>query len=452
MKTQKASAALGRSITHPISAIIRWVRETRGSVMAMVAISLPVVVGAAGLGVDMSSWYSQRRNAQNIADSAAVAATHAKMNGASQQEIEAEALAEAQRNGYEGNPGDEFTLNLLNGEQVGAATAEIEVTVRQSAPLYFATIFVDFEPTVAASAQAGIRSNGENCIIGLHEYAPHTVNFMGNTTVVAECGVYSHSEAEESLYVGGNATLYANPAQARGDIVASGSGEIYSENGNLMPWQGIANPDPYASLELASDMPTGCTINGLNVGSSDTESIAPPTANGSMMICDEFTVRGDLDLAPGTYYIYDADITINSQAEVTCSSCTGGAGVTLVVTGSSAANVGDIRINGGATVDLKAPDSGHYAGLLLYKDRLADGSGTNTLNGGSTMMLKGGVYAPTERLDFIGGTDLPGCIHMVALYIDFSGDSHLQNDPAVCTEVGLGGGSTTQQRQVVLLN
>lgn len=448
MKTQIVSIAMVRTAA---AAIRDWIRDTRGAAMVMVAVTLPVLLGMAGLGVDLSGWYAERRITQNMADSAAVAATHAKMAGKTQQEIEAEALAEAQRNGYQAAPGDEIVVTLLGSTPNGAATSEVEVIIRRAAPAFFTSLFINYEPMVAASAKGGIRSNGENCIIGLHEYQPRTVNFMGNTTVVAECGVYSHSEANESLYVGGNATLFANPAQARGDIVASGSGEIYSENGNLMPFQGIQNPDPWASLQIAGDMPTGCTINGLNVGSNQTQSIAPPVANGAVKICGEFTVRGDLDLAPGTYYIYDADITINSQATVTCSICVGSDGVTLVVTGSSASNVGDIRINGGATVELKAPGTGHYAGLLLYKDRIADGSGTNRLNGGSNMFLKGGVYAPTERLDFIGGTDLPGCIQMVALFIDFSGNSYLQNDEAVCADVGLGGSSSTEQLQVVLL-
>ncbi|MEX2409390.1 MAG: Tad domain-containing protein, partial [Rhodovibrionaceae bacterium] len=232
MKTEVSEAPFGH---RAIDGVKTWVKETKGSVMVLVALSLPVVVGVAGLGIDLSSWYAERRMTQNIADSAVVAATHAVMAGQDQQGVEAEAMAEAQRNGYKARPGDELVVTLLGGTSMGAATAEVEVLVHRSAPVFFTSLFVDYQPAVAASAMGGVRGNGTNCIIGLDPYAPHTVNFMGNTTVNVGCGVYSHSEAAESLYVGGNATLYANPAQARGDIIVSGSGEIYSANGNLMP-------------------------------------------------------------------------------------------------------------------------------------------------------------------------------------------------------------------------
>lgn len=463
MKTEIEKARkLGQFLT-------RWLKETRGSMMTMVAFGLPVILGMAGMGIDLSNWYAERRSTQNIADSASVAATHAVMAGKSDQDVIAEALAEAQRNGYGAGPGDAFNVEFLNGVTVGGTPASVKVTVTQATPAFFTSIFIDFEPKVTASAMGGIRSNGTNCIIGLHGYDPKTVNFMGNTTVIAECGVYSHSEAAESLHVGGNATLYANPAQARGDIVASGNGEIHSANGNLMSFQGILNPDPYAHYGYPTA--PACSIPGLNVGSSDVVTIGPSVpgggASGSMTICTEFTVRGDLNLYPGTYYIYDADVTINSQATVQCVSdaagnpCTGTDGVTLVITGSSAGGFGgDIRVNGGATVDLKAPgnvtngDAYPYPGLVVFKDQRADSTATNVnlFNGGSTMMFKGGIYIANETIDFLGGADLPGCIHLVGLHIYFSGDSYLQNDPAVCSDVAVDEASTTQQRQVVLLN
>ncbi len=449
MKTHTALATMGHAFYQGVNG---WLKETKGSVMVLMALSLPVVVGVTGLGVDLSSWYAERRLTQNIADSAVVAATHAVMAGMDQQGVEAEALSEAQRNGYESRAGDEFVVTLLNGEAMGASTAEVQVLVRRTAPVFFTSMFIDYKPSVAASAMGGIRGNGTNCIIGLDPYAPHTVNFMGNTTVNVGCGVYSHSEAAESLYVGGNATLYANPAQARGDIIVSGSGEIYSANGNLMPFNAINNPDPYADTSFPA-APGSCDYSGqFRVKPNRYDSLAPSSPGGSYKLCGDFNIQGDLDMAPGTYYIHNGDISINSQAEIHCPSCTSGSGLTIVMTGSSAGSVGDIHINGGAVIDIKAPSTGAFAGIVLYKDRTADSGGSNLLNGGSTMELRGAIYIPTQAVDFRGGADLPGCIHLIARMIDFSGNSYLRNDEAVCTDVGISVESSTQQRQVVLLN
>ena len=440
---QVNSTRLGRACARAVST---WLKDTRGSTIILLGFGMPVFAAVAGLGLDLSNWYAERRMTQNIADSAAVAGTHALMNGADQQAIEAEAIEEAIRNGYEAEPGDELTVELLGG-----GDGEVRVTVRRGASAFFTSIFIDFEPKVAAAATGGIRGSGTNCIVGLDPSAPATVNFMGNTTVDVGCGVYSHSEAADALTVGGSATLYANPAQARGDIVVSGSGEIHSANGNLMPFNAIQNPDPYAD-SVFPEAPASCDVTGeFKVKSNRYDSIAPSSPGGAMKICGDFTIQGDLDMAPGTYYIYEGDITINAQAEIHCPTCTGSDGLTIVMTGGNGSSVGDIHINGGAVIDIKAPATGPFAGIVLYKDRIANENGSNLLNGGSTMELRGAVYMPTQPIDFRGGADLPGCIHLIARMVDFSGNSFLRNDEAVCADVGISVANSTQQRQVVLV-
>lgn len=54
---------------------------------------------------------------------------------------------------------------------------------------------------------------GNICVIGLDEDNGRTVEFIGNTYANVGCGVASNSSSEDALYVGGNATLIANPAQ-----------------------------------------------------------------------------------------------------------------------------------------------------------------------------------------------------------------------------------------------
>ena len=55
----------------------------RGTVAALVGITLPLIVGVTAIGLDGGVMYLQRRQAQSAADSAALAAAYALNNGAS---------------------------------------------------------------------------------------------------------------------------------------------------------------------------------------------------------------------------------------------------------------------------------------------------------------------------------------------------------------------------------
>jgi len=68
----------------------RLLGDRRGSVAAIMAVLLPALVGALGVGFEVSNWYRQARSMQNAADSAALAAA---LNGGSNYDIEAKAVA-----------------------------------------------------------------------------------------------------------------------------------------------------------------------------------------------------------------------------------------------------------------------------------------------------------------------------------------------------------------------
>ena len=69
-------------------------------------------------------------------------------------------------------------------------------------------------------------------------------------------------------------------------------------------------------------------------------------------------------------------------------------GVTFILTSSTAAtnpgSIAQVSINGGATLNLTAPDTGTYAGVIMYQDRRAD-FGTSNINGNSSTFFHGPV-------------------------------------------------------------
>ncbi len=70
---------------------ITMARDTAGAVLIWVALMTPVFLGIAGLGLDTSMWFMERRVMQSAADMAAIAATNALSNGGDQAALQAAA-------------------------------------------------------------------------------------------------------------------------------------------------------------------------------------------------------------------------------------------------------------------------------------------------------------------------------------------------------------------------
>ena len=61
-------------------------------------------------------------------------------------------------------------------------------------------------------------------------------------------------------------------------------------------------------------------------------------------------------------------------------------------------------MSGGASVNLTAPSSGAWQGILFYQDR-ADTTGS-TLVGGTNQLMNGVVYFPSAHLNYTGGSSV----------------------------------------------
>jgi len=82
-------------------------------------------------------------------------------------------------------------------------------------------------------------------------------------------------------------------------------------------------------------------------------------------------------------------------------------------------------------LNLSAPASGEYAGVLIYQDGAANVGGTNKLNGDASTILKGAIYTPTQKLVVTGNAgfgDQNSFMPMIADTVSFSGSSVIQSD------------------------
>ena len=85
---------------------------------------------------------------------------------------------------------------------------------------------------------------------------------------------------------------------------------------------------------------------------------------------------------------------------------------------------GGVNMTGGATVNLSAPTSGTYQGILFYQAR---GNITeSTLVGGTTQLMNGVLYFPSARLNYTGGSTVNAtATTIVADTLNMVGNSYI---------------------------
>ena len=76
---------------HVISLLRQFSSDRRANTAIMFALSLPILVGMSGLGVETGYWYFKQRELQTAADVAAIAGAVEKRSGKSSGQITAAA-------------------------------------------------------------------------------------------------------------------------------------------------------------------------------------------------------------------------------------------------------------------------------------------------------------------------------------------------------------------------
>jgi len=426
----------------------RFLGDQAGTSFIITALAFPVVLGFAGLGIDAAMWYADKRQNQSIADNAAVAGTVALSRdpGLSLSDLEIVVRGAAADNGFVHGSQGAVTVNSPPTAGPNAGTAGfVEVVVAQTARTYFSTMIVDQPFTMRARAVGGISTFGEHCVVGLDETADRAVEFIGTADVTSACGIASNSSSDEAIYIGGNATLTAQPLQAYGDIKQSGSATVTHH----APPQPLSErvPDPYAGIldELQADPACAGTKQPQKLNSSDSP-VSPGRYCGGIKI-----TGGNVDFLPGTYILDNGGFTMTGGN-------VSGEGVTFVLTAMDAKDLGSFNLTGGA-IDQRAPADefeGEYPGMLFIQDPFVPDLDTtpnlpkNKLTGGSSMSLDGALYFPKTDVEFRGGASgSVNCTLIVARRVSFAGNSHLENDADACLQAGLDTG--VQQSRVRIM-
>jgi hypothetical protein len=358
----------------------------RGQALILIALAAIGLFGIAGLAIDGSAKFSDRRHAQNAADSAALAGALAMARSDPQWELEA--LNRALENGYDDN-------HLSN---------EVEV----------------YNPPIT-----GIYADCSDVHFDCNDYVEVLITSHVNT--------YSNSDSNCAFKKQSCAGVVDvnNADGSQGAITMVGG---YTVNTGCMPdaqlddggSKQISFPPPYQAIAEPSE----CSTNGTKTNDATTTTLTPGywpkiPGNGS-------TWKNNIVLMPGVYCI---GTTLGTNAsEVMRVSGTFGVspGVFLYFKPG-----GSFTFNGGSGVQLWGINDANvsldsslekYKGFLMYlAPDYASGSPVNCkINGHSGDAFMGTIYAPYCNVTLSGTSDPSGFeSQLIGYTVDLTGASNV---------------------------
>ena len=321
-------------------------RDHSGTFAILTAILLPVLLGATGLGAEVTLWLSKHRSLQATADSSAVSAATAYYLTRDSSGVEIQAASVAASYGYTKDAnGVALTVNRppLSGKYTSLQTA-VEVIIQEPQPRLLSALWLSGEQQIAARAVA-YGTGGLGCVVSLHPSVNGATTTQGSSkTMLKGCSLYDNSNNPNcALQVGGSASITALSVNVVGN--ACGQEKITTTDGIVTGSD--PTDDPYADREFSP-------MSGPCVGSPSGNSYQNTVTLSPGRYCKGFSLNAgaNVTLNPGVYYMDRGSFSINGGATLT------GNGVTIVFTSSTGNQYADATINGGATVNITAPTTG----------------------------------------------------------------------------------------------
>jgi hypothetical protein len=234
------------------------------------------------------------------------------------------------------------------------------------------------------------------------------------------CGLKSNAKGSTAIDATGSPSITASPVASVGQI--AGTGE-FPAGTSFQPYS-APQTDPFASV-TAPTVPNGCNQAALR-GSATTVTVTGSTASPAVVCYTtlKLTSGNVATFTDAVIILNGGDLDIGAQATLNCTRCT------FVMTSSDGTSPGGITINGGATVNMSPPTTGTYANLVIYKDRRATNAcnNCNKINGNSASTISGGIYVPTQEVQFNGsGSMNTACVQLVAWQVTFTGNASISN-------------------------
>jgi len=330
----------------------------------------------------------------------------------------------ASTNGYSGS---KVWLEANTGSISGVnASYWVAAHASDTLPLLFSAVNGNHSSTLTArSIVAYIPATLGGCIYVLDSNAADagTLTVSGGASLTSGCGVFVNGPNSNAANMNGGGTITVTGSQKTqivgGYSCAGGSIGCISP----APITGASSAgDPLAGLTAPTD-PGTCTSPMWN-GHNGT--ISNP-GGGVVDICGDLSLNNNdnFTFPAGTYIFKSCNPGGNQGFSVQGTATVTGNNVTFYFEGTCAP-----QITGGGSINLTAPNSGTYDGILMFQDP-NDTAGA-TIAGGAGQILNGVVYFPTQSVTYAGGSSSSTSgnsqsLSIVAWQMKITGNSYIQN-------------------------
>lgn len=368
---------------------MRRINSEAGQALLLMALSMVILCGFTGLGIDMGYLRYMKRQMQAAADSAALAGAAEVGYG----DVTSAADADAANNGFT-NGVNGAAITVYNPPTSGpnqGNTKYVEVLLSQQQPTFFMKLLGVNSKMVSTRSVAYSGISGA-CIYSLDPSETSAFVVNGNANLSTQCGILDNSnDPKAALVTNGGGCLSAKYIGVVGQFKTNSSCPP-----SPTPVNGVAAfSDPLAYLAP----PT--------VGSCDHTSTSLTGGTTTLypgVYCSGLSISGgstDITFSPGTYIINGGGISISGGANVHAN------GVTFYLTAPSVSSFKGVSITGGSNSQLVAPTSGQYASILFFQDRsipVGSSGADSNIAGGSGTAIEGTLYFPTTNLTYAGNS------------------------------------------------
>jgi len=419
--------------------------DQRGTVSVIMGFLIIPLVGALGVGFEVSNWYMNARGMQNAADAAALAAA---TNGGDNYDAEARAVA-AQYGFVDG--ANNVTIAASNAATCPAGgNTCYSVTISGAVPLLVSQI-VGYQGDTTLNGGAAKSLNAvavanrpkekqDFCLVSL---GPQGIRSNGVPKSAMACNTMS------------NAGSTCNG----GDMGAPIGAAVNTNNGCGERRYSSVPPivDTYAGL--ASNIP----VNPTPCGSfpqvpTHTHDPALPISNqltgslggGNTFVCGDLQLTGDVTVnapAGAVLVINNGRLDTNGYSIKTAD----GSALTVIFTGDNAGSYvhapTDSTNSSTSKIDIAAPTTGPWKGVAIYQDpALTNGVDISAAGNSPAWAITGLVYLPNSSVTLSGAVNKAGfgasCFAMVVKDITVNGAGMI-TPTGDCIPAGLGMPQTT---------
>jgi hypothetical protein len=417
----------------------------KGQAAIMMTLSLIPMLGLMGLVVDVGWAYWRKEAARTAAQSAAYSAMKfinpsslgaCNTNGFACQTatpcsaspsyppstaMDAGCLY-AKQNGFVNNGNQSVTMEAHGPDGVHSAAMSgttlplywISFTATEHAPQLFSAVLGQRWNTISARATAALFSSPSGACIYALSTTGTGLTIGGNNTINSACGIYvDSSDASNAMVGGGSSVVTASSIKVVGGFNPNGGASVTPYPTTFADY----TPDPLGWIYPPA-VPNRCDSTGLT---QDSGSISMPS-DGYYVVCGggfSMTANKTVTMAPGIYIFKGGAVNLRNGH-------LSGSGVMWYFTNS----VSSVYTNGNIDINLSAPTTGPYEGILFFGNR-AESIASVTINGGSSQILNGALYFPTSDISYSGGSSTASThTALIAKTITFLGDSYFTADPS----------------------